>query len=34
VQQIDSVDWMPDGRGFSYAFPRQLSQIFVVRGAR
>jgi serine/threonine protein kinase len=34
VQQTDSVDWMPDGRGYAYAFARQLSQIFVLRGAR
>jgi hypothetical protein len=34
VQQTDSVDWMPDGRGYAYAFARELSQIFVLRGAR
>ena len=34
VQQIESSYWMPDGRGYAYAFARQLSQVFVLRGVR
>ena len=34
VLQMGSVQWLPDGRGYAYSFKRDLSQIFVVRGAR
>jgi dipeptidyl aminopeptidase/acylaminoacyl peptidase len=34
VQQTQSVYWLPDGRGYAYAFKRNLSQVFVVRGVR
>jgi hypothetical protein len=34
AMQTDSVYWLPDGRGYAYAFFRGLSQIFVVRGVR
>jgi hypothetical protein len=34
VMQTESVYWLPDGRGYAYAFYRDLSQVFVVRGVR
>ena len=30
----EAVSWLPDGRGYAYAFQRNLAQVFVVRGIR
>jgi WD40 repeat protein len=34
VNQIESVNWLAGGPGYVYAFARQLSQVFIVRGVR
>ena len=34
VPQTEAVYWLPDRGGYVYAFQRDLSQVFMVRGVR